>query len=602
MIFIAKLYTYFRLGLRNLFWVYTYRRKLKNGYFPRILPIESSIEGPFFYPSKLDNKFAAVESPWLHGELVLFDKAVMTDDQIPDWHKFYLSDKYFEKGNIHWSKIPDFEYGDIKEIWELSRFNWLLKLAQAYASTGDDKWLNKLNLWLENWSEMNPANCGPNWKCGQEASIRVMHLITASFILNQHNKCEKSLVCLIEQHLKRIKPTLTYAMAQNNNHGTSEAAALFIGAMFLKQNNSDLKDIHVYLNLGRSWLENRMGLLIMDDGNFSQYSINYHRLLLDTLSLVEFFRDVFQEETFSDSFYQKAEKSCLWLAAMTDESSGDAPNLGANDGARLIPLTQTEYRDYRPSVQLSSVLFRNKKIYNNCDEILNCFNLKCEDLEYHTKSINYKNGGYALLKSQKSMALIKYPVYKFRPSHADALHVDFWLKGQNILRDGGTYSYNTDKNTSDYFSGVKSHNTIEFDYHDQMPKLSRFLYGSWLKTQTAEFNSDKSFTAFYKGNYGELHLRRVELQEKKLIIEDEISGFKESAVLRWRLIPGKWTLTNNQIESESISISVSGSMKFNRLELVSGEESRFYLEKTTLPVLEVEVNTAGNLITEVKWE
>ena len=42
--------------------------------------------------------------------------------------------------------------------------------------------------------------------------------------------------------------------------------------------------------MGRYWLENRVAHLVEPDGSFSQYSINYHRVLLDTLCMVEIWR------------------------------------------------------------------------------------------------------------------------------------------------------------------------------------------------------------------------------------------------------------------------------------------------------------------------
>ena len=44
---------------------------------------------------------------------------------------------------------------------------------------------------------------------------------------------------LVYIHLKRIESTISYAIAQDNNHGTSEAAALFIGGSWLLANGYD---------------------------------------------------------------------------------------------------------------------------------------------------------------------------------------------------------------------------------------------------------------------------------------------------------------------------------------------------------------------------
>src|SRR3546814_19758965 len=79
---------------------------------------------------------------------------------------------------------------------------------------------------------------GPNWKCAQEASIRLLHLATAGLILGQVRETSVPLRALVLTHLRRIAATMSYAVAQANNHATSEAAALFIGGSWLAANGS----------------------------------------------------------------------------------------------------------------------------------------------------------------------------------------------------------------------------------------------------------------------------------------------------------------------------------------------------------------------------
>jgi hypothetical protein len=46
----------------------------------------------------------------------------------------------WESPDQHWADLKDFhpEAGDIKNIWEASRFEWVVTLARAYAISGDD--------------------------------------------------------------------------------------------------------------------------------------------------------------------------------------------------------------------------------------------------------------------------------------------------------------------------------------------------------------------------------------------------------------------------------------------------------------------------------
>ena len=51
-----------------------------------------------------------------------------------------------------------------------------------------------------------------------------------------------------------------------------------------------------------------------------------------------------------------------------------------------------------------------------------------------------------------------------------------------------TVSYACNSNELDAFSGTQGHSTIQFDNRNQMPRLSRFLFGSWLKPSNIKFN------------------------------------------------------------------------------------------------------------------
>ncbi|VVN65197.1 heparinase II/III family protein [Pseudomonas fluorescens] len=512
-----------------------------------------------------------------------------------------------DQPNRNWWEIPDFDsrLGDIKMVWETSRLDWLLAFAQR-AKAGESYYLSQLDSWLADWCANNPPYKGVNWKCGQEASIRVMHLAMASLILEQTGEATIALLELIKQHLKRIAPTLSYAMAQDNNHGTSEAAALFIGGSLLTHNGQ--AEGAEWVRQGYKWLENRAERLIEVDGSFSQYSLNYHRVMLDTFSMVEVWRRHLNLSKLSDTWYSRAAAATIWLRAMVREENGDAPNLGANDGARLLQLSRSDYRDFRPSVQLAMNLFLGKNAYGegSWNEPAGWLGLK-ESVDRADPQVSqvFDKGGFAVLRNTYAMVMLRYPRFRFRPSQADALHVDLWVGASNLLRDAGTYSYNTEAKWLNYFPGTAAHNTVQFDSRDQMPRISRFLFGNWLKTSYVEplhtEESVASFAAGYKDASGAAHKRKVMLTDNSLTVVDQISGFKQKAVLHWRLMPGSWHLEGNRLTCGDHVIEVHGTMPIVRLEMVEGWESLYYLDKTEVPVLELEVNQSGSLTTEYRW-
>lgn len=602
---LVKFKTLLALGLPNLTRFFLYQFGVKTG-MNKVKRISSKIvHGNFFKP--YDGPLVTYESnmQWVNNHTYFGLKRNVSST--PIWNQSCLNSKLADCTKP-WYLIEDFDsnLGDVKGVWEASRFDWVISFAQQ-AKCGDESMLVELNVWLSDWIDNNPCYVGVNWKCGQEASIRVMHLALGAFLLGQTLNTTFALLSLIKAHLKRISPTIMYAVAQDNNHGTTEAAALYIGGSWLAL-NGDIEG-YKWVKQGRKWLEDRAQHLIEADGSFSQYSVNYHRVVLDTYCLVEVWRVRHSLENFSEATYKKLRLATAWLHYFTDITNGDAPNLGANDGARLIPLTSTDHRDFRPSVQLACALFYNSRAYNG-DGLFN-IPLKWLGVALPADQVDQKQskdfdcGGYAYLLNNKAAVYLRYPNFNFRPSQCDALHVDFWLNGVNVFRDGGTFSYNAGQKYIDYYGGVKSHNTVEFDVHDQMPRLSRFLLGDWLKTSfkiplSIKLNS-QIFAAGYKDRFGCIHKRFIELSKDSLNIKDELSGFKSKAILRFRLIPSNWLLSSNTLKSDICSITFTSNMPINRLELTSGFESRYYHNESQIPVLEIEVSNPGTILSEVAF-
>lgn len=597
------------LGSVNLIRVITYRTVVRFGLTPARKMCYSVPIAPFFQES-LNDVVRGLQPPshWLHQVRYFGNHSISVHDIPPDWHLNPISNTSIKAPERPWFDIPDFDadVGDIKTIWEASRFDWALAFAQR-ARSGQIAELLRLNEWLHDWCSKNPPFCGPNWKCGQEVSIRIMHLAIAALILRQTGQPGKGLVDLVRHHMQRISLTISYAIAQDNNHGTSEAAALFIGGSWLAaQGINEGKQLQ---QKGRKWLENRVARLIEPDGSFSQYSINYHRMMLDTLSIVEVWRRHMGLPEFTAKFRARASAAACWLATMVDPVSGDAPNIGANDGASLLPLTAADYRDFRPSVQLAMVLFNGEQCYRQDgpwnEQLVWLDVLLPEKVSELPGNKVFDNGGYAVLRRDDAMALLRYPRFRFRPSHADALHLDFWQAGRNMLRDGGSYSYNAGQEWLAYFSGTTSHNTVQFDDRDQMPRLSRFLFGDWLKTESIECLSENdeasSFGAVYRDGYGVKHKRSIRLMENLLIVVDDVTGFTHKALLRWRLMPSNWVLDGQILTNGKDTLSVITSVNPARVELVYGLESRYYLDKKPLPVLEIEIHKPGSLITKFTW-
>lgn len=595
----TKLRTYARLGPSSIARVALYRLGLKSGLHPVQRLRADVATGPFLRATERRCETPPANTAWDDMLWWFGWYSAPLPDTPPDWFFNPFSDGSQPDASHDWWQIPDFGTGDIKGLWELSRFDWVVVWATK-AAHKDKEALDRLNGWLADWARENPPYKGPNWKCGQEASIRVMHLITAAWVLGQDRAPEQGLVDLLIAHLQRISPTMSYALGQQNNHGTSEAAALFIGGSFLKGHDPRAD---VWARKGQRWLEERAQTLIEPDGSFSQYSVNYHRVMLDSYALAEAWRRHRDLPAFSRRFGDRLAAATRWLDAMVQRETGETPNIGANDGARLLQLTGSDYRDFRPSVQLAAALFEERDAFGDgpWTAPLRWLSVPYGSISPKPKSLTFGDGGYHVLRTGRALSVLRFPQFHFRPGQADALHVDLWHNGINLLRDAGTYSYNVDG--SEWFSSTAAHNTIAFDGRDQMQRLGRFLFGDWLSAEAVELvrheGQNVIAAAAYTDARGARHHRKITLSPEGMVCHDVISGTFEDACLRWRLVPGAWELDGNQLHCRGTTLSILCNDDPVIPTLGTAAESRHYWQSNEIPVASVRVDRPSTLITKV---
>lgn len=606
-----------KLGYRNVAYMVWYRLSLKLGWRQQKFPLGASITGTFFqattpiqnYPVSWRSKTLEKSNRILEGNLTWFHYHSFQVGNPPNWFKNPFDGSVLNNPKKHWTALSDFDLntGDVKILWETSRFDWLTDLARAYRVSGEEKYLETMNQWLQDWSQHNPKNQGPNWKCGQETAIRVMKLITTAQLLAQDTTATKALQQMVYEHLERIAGNINYAIAQDNNHGTSEAAGLYIGATWLSnQENKEtvLSKLHQWKNRGRNLLENRVLKLIAPHGTFSQRSVTYHRVVVDTMSWVLYAMERYNEPAFSDKITQRLEKLGEWQYKMIASPTGDAPNMGSNDGAMFETLHNSNYRDFRPSTQLFFGVLKKQRVFDkgDCDEAL-FWRYPSNYSQFPMWTINRPvmevfDEEMLLLTDKELNVFLKLPNARYRHATCDAFHLDVWYKGINVLCDSGSYSYNAGDET-DRFKSVQAHNTVQFGNHEQMPKISRFLYGKWIQVKTIKEPEQNKGSWFWKGSYTDHHdnthsrtLKWDTVQRKLTIIDDVPSPQNEIKTLYWH---------SPKAEVNSIKIHVvDANREALHPEQSVGARSLYYMEKSSKQTLAFKTQS-DQLITTIEY-
>lgn len=494
----------------------------------------------------------------LAGEFSYFEFHTARAGFPPQWHRNAFSGEE-AACDRHWSRISDFGSGDIKLIWEPSRFGWAYLLVRAYWRTGDNKYAEAFWQLIEDWQQRNPPNTGANWKCGQETSLRVMACCFGLYgLLNAPATTPErvaNLARMIAVSGERVAGHIDYALSQRNNHGVSEALGLFtIGVLF-----PEFSDAAGWRETGRRYLEQLGRDLIYEDGSFSQHSANYQRLMLHDYLWALRLGELNGVE-FSGELKQRVQKSADFLFQVQDEQTGQTPTFGPNDGALILPLNNCPPEDYRPVTQALHHLGARRHLHGPGpwnEDLLWFFGaeaLKAPAANVERSDFAATAGGWWTLRAKEGFAFMHAAKYHDRPAHADALHADIWWRGRNVAIDPGTFSYNAPAPWNDPLAHTPYHNTVSVDGRDQMVRAGKFLWLPWMRA-SGGFHSAPVVGPYWEGEhsaYPGVQHRRAVLRgpAESFIIVDRLLAAKRHAYrLHWLLpkAPHDWNKTDELV-------------------------------------------------------
>ena len=445
----------------------------------------------------------------LKGEFSLFGEPPVSLDFPPDWNSYPILFKAKSGSlpslNHHWSRIDVDQFsGDIKLLWELSRFRWVFVLGRAFRLSGDQKYAQAFWDLLMSWRVGNRPNQGLQWISAQEVALRLLALIFGHYVFYPYLKEVPSrMVTLTETiaaHACRIPPTLLYSRSQGNNHLIVEAVGLYTAGLLFPE----LKNAKRWHRIGRHWFVSALSDQVFSDGGYVQHSVNYQRLALQA-SLWALRLGELNGEEFPESTRDLIRKMALCLGALLDLDTGKVPNFGSNDGALILPLTTCDFLDYRPVIQLSTQMLFGEKIYpagpwdeaafwfglesgSNIKGIDRLEGLQASGWSIHgmnatdfpsTRPKDFPQAGFYLLGGEESWGMMRCARFTNRPGHSDQLHLDLWWKGENIARDAGTYLYNGAGPWENGLATLKVHNSVVVDELEPMQRAGRFLWLDW---------------------------------------------------------------------------------------------------------------------------
>lgn len=446
--------------------------------------------------------------------------------------------------------------GDIKYLWEPNRHLQLVTLAQAYALSGQAKYLGALGEQLDSWFLACPCGLGANWSSALEAAIRLANWSIAWQLVGAPDALEPGLrarwlksVC---QHARFVRRFFS-AHSSANNHLLGEATGLYLAALTWPH-WPEAADWH---SVSKSIIAREALAQVAADGVGREQAVWYQQFVLDML-LLALLAGRAAGERFPAELESRMEAMIDFVASLMD-AGGNVPMFGDADDGAFVRLDPRGGSPFRSALGVGALLFGRGDFKlkagaiddkarwlwgQGADEAF--AGLKAEATRLPLRQA-FGEGGYYVLGCDLDTPREIRVVADAGPlgytsiaahGHADALSFTLSVHGREILIDPGTYAYHTQQTWRRYFRGTAAHNTVRIDGLDQSEQGGNFLWlrkaragcSLWLSTAQAD-----TFEGWHDG-YLRLadpvrHRRLLSLdkQARRLVVEDtlEMQGTHE---------------------------------------------------------------------------
>ena len=390
---------------------------------------------------------------------------------------------------------------DVKVPWELSRCHQLVVLAQAWWLSGQDRFAREcLNHWTS-WVEKNPWCYGVNWSNAMEVAIRAVNWILAFALLEGYEGLDEDtsqrLHRSLYEHRLYLERNLEFSFEGSKlvagNHFLANLSGLVILSA-LSEDDESSRAKEVWMDL----LEEQVDIQILRDGFFFESSTSYHRLALELLFFTELLtRD---KDNLPSARYRQGMNRMASLIRGILCPDGTVPQIGDNDDGRLLILSSFfcwKRHDHRYLLDLLAVSENGPEMLppqgekvvalDRIEHVFWCFGKagiqrwnKINQSVPAILSQDFPDAGihviregidnYALLRTKTSESNLSSPVERVLPrahAHNDALSVEVWVGGRQVLRDSGTFCYTRDLDERNRFRATSAHNTVCIDKLEQ---------------------------------------------------------------------------------------------------------------------------------------
>ncbi|GHC83618.1 hypothetical protein GCM10010349_68020 [Streptomyces flavofungini] len=498
-------------------------------------------------PPDAAKRLVAEAGRLMYGHVEYF--GVVRDDLVdPDW---WCDPKTGRRAP--WGYAFDVPYrnedavGDIKQIWELSRHQYLTVLAAAYAITGDERYAERVAEHLRSWWKANPPLRGVHWISGIELGIRLLSWVWIRRLLDgwpgaaglfEDNPVARNQIW----HHQRWLAAFPSRGSSSNNHVIAETAGQFAAACAF-----DWFPASARWRAGalRS-LERQLRANTFHSGLNRELATEYHGLVLE-LGLAAVAEADAADVPVPASLRLVLLRMADALAAIVDNRLRPPRQGDADDGHGLVV-------DGAGTDRWGSLLATGDAVFGRLDWWPTVTGTDVRTPLLAALIRPYAKTAPAVTRpahrpahfADAGMTILRGPgeiwcrcdggphgfLSIAAHAHADALSVEVRQDGVDVLADPGTYCYHGQPEWRQYFRSTLGHNTLQLDGADQSGSGGPFLWTRHARsrvlvadTADAASGGTSRWCAEHDGYQGSVHRRQVELTaDEELRVVDEVRG------------------------------------------------------------------------------
>lgn len=398
-----------------------------------------------------------------------------------DWHSDFKSGYRWNPKTFYRNICYGHTEGvDIKVPWELSRFQHLNILGQAYILTGDNKYPEEFISQIKDWIMVNPVGFGVNWNCTMEVAIRAANwLVAMEYFIGQNVISQNFLdefYNSIYEHAKFIRSHLERSKGLTTNHYLADIVGLFIISVYCPF----FKEARKWQEFTLKELSNEVEKQTYPDGCNFEASTSYHRLALELF----FYAELLGERAGIEfpKHYKDKVRKMFEFSLYCIKPNGMVPQIGDNDNGRFLIFAKRPVLEHKYLLPLAIIYYKDSEFklshFDFEEEAFWVFGTKGKELydnlvvrKEPIASKSFPDAGWYIMRHNKNYCFISCGPNGQNGNgghaHNDKLSFELMINGQDIVVDPGTYVYTSNPNERNKFRSTEYHNTVKFDNYEQ---------------------------------------------------------------------------------------------------------------------------------------